>query len=266
MNIEKELEIPLEKVSMTSLSGSKTGKEYSSDENTSRISNLGFNTDDIKTPSKDTCINLEENFKVLPGETLDKYIERWMESMKETLRNSFKATQDSQGATQDIYAYENQNEGEDGKEIGKEKEGEKEETEKKKEVENVQTKTTLANIVQEGNKKKKVKFCFLETYSANKEGIDIMIPRTVVQESCKRFSNTLLGFFLGNRLPFPPQLVDRYVGNVWKKFSLEKAMMNSSGFFYFKISSYDGLSYMTFLWCGIQMMVCRLLQQKLVKH
>lgn len=75
---------------------------------------------------------------------------------------------------------------------------------------------------------------------ANKDkGINIVFPRSVVLESNKRYSNKIFGYFLGNRLPFP--VVDRYVGNVWKKFGLEKVMMNSWGFFYFKFTSMEGM-------------------------
>lgn len=101
-------------------------------------------------------------------------------------------------------------------------------------------KPSFANVVRDESKKRKVIFRLLETNLANKEeGIDLIFPREVVQESCRRFSNTLYGYFLGDRLPFP--VVDRYASNVWRKFGLEKTMMNSSGFFYFKFASYEGM-------------------------
>lgn len=67
----------------------------------------------------------------------------------------------------------------------------------------------------------------------------IVFPREVVQESFKRYAQTVFGYFLGNRLPFP--IVERYVNNVWKKFGPVKSMMTASGFFYFKFGSDEGV-------------------------
>lgn len=87
----------------------------------------------------------------------------------------------------------------------------------------------FAKVVQENELQRKVNFRLFETNLANKdEGIDIMFPCQVVYESCKRYSYTSFRIFLGKWVPFP--IVDRYVGNVWKKFGLEKVMMNASGF------------------------------------
>lgn len=60
-----------------------------------------------------------------------------------------------------------------------------------------------------------------------------------MHDAMKRYSYTIFGYFLGNRILFPK--VDHYVGNVWKKYGLEKAMMTATGFYYFKYASEDGM-------------------------
>lgn len=60
-----------------------------------------------------------------------------------------------------------------------------------------------------------------------------------MQATYKRYSQTIFGYFLGNRLPFP--VVERYVNNVWRKYGLIKSMMIASGLFYFKFESDEGV-------------------------
>lgn len=83
--------------------------------------------------------------------------------------------------------------------------------------------------------KRKVNFRGLESEQTKHKGIDEVFSQEVVQETSERFACTIFGYFIGSRLPFP--VVDRYVGNVWKIYGLEKAMMSTSGFYYFKFSS-----------------------------
>ena len=63
--------------------------------------------------------------------------------------------------------------------------------------------------------------------------MDLLIPLTSVLEVNKRFSNSLYGYFLGDRLAYP--VVENYVKNSWAQFGLKKVMMNNAGFFFFNL-------------------------------
>ncbi|GJY54079.1 zinc knuckle CX2CX4HX4C containing protein [Tanacetum coccineum] len=54
----------------------------------------------------------------------------------------------------------------------------------------------------------------------------------------KKFTNTLYGYFIGERLAFP--IVEAYVKNAWAKYGFECAIFRN-GFFFFKFSSHDGM-------------------------
>ncbi|XP_022015014.1 uncharacterized protein LOC110914533 [Helianthus annuus] len=49
----------------------------------------------------------------------------------------------------------------------------------------------------------------------------------------------LYGYFLGDRVAYP--VVDYFVKNQWKRFGLQKAMMNANGFFFFKFADEAGM-------------------------
>nr|XP_043629989.1 uncharacterized protein LOC122601290 [Erigeron canadensis] len=85
---------------------------------------------------------------------------------------------------------------------------------------------------------KKVSFRFIPVTSEI-EGVDIVIPIDSVKEVTNRFSNSLYGYFLGDRLAFP--VVENYVKNTWAKFGLKRLMMNDAGFFFFQFSSKQGM-------------------------
>ncbi|XP_071704187.1 uncharacterized protein [Rutidosis leptorrhynchoides] len=85
---------------------------------------------------------------------------------------------------------------------------------------------------------KKINFRFIEQQQADDE-VDVVLPIESVLEAADRYSNTLVGYFLGNRLPFP--VVQQYVKNTWSRFGLEKVMMNGKGIFFFKFASEQGL-------------------------
>ncbi|GKD87786.1 uncharacterized protein Tco_1358940, partial [Tanacetum coccineum] len=78
------------------------------------------------------------------------------------------------------------------------------------------------------------------------EGVDISMPRRVVENVSTRFENTLYGYFIGKRLAFP--VVEYYVKNNWAKFGLKRIMLNAKGFFFFKFDSRVGLE--NVLECG----------------
>ncbi|XP_021996969.1 uncharacterized protein LOC110894100 [Helianthus annuus] len=52
-------------------------------------------------------------------------------------------------------------------------------------------------------------------------------------------ANTLYGYFLGDRVAYP--VVDYFVKNNWKRFGLQKSMMNANGFFFFKFGDQAGM-------------------------
>ncbi|XP_022007739.1 uncharacterized protein LOC110907006 [Helianthus annuus] len=71
------------------------------------------------------------------------------------------------------------------------------------------------------------------------EDVDIVLPRETVRMSQDKYANTLYGYFLGKRLAFP--VVEYFARKNWVKFGLQKSMMNSNGFFFFKFSDEKGM-------------------------
>ena len=71
------------------------------------------------------------------------------------------------------------------------------------------------------------------------EGVNVSIPRRVVEKVSARLEYTLYGYFIGNRMAFP--VVEYYVRNNWAKYGLKKIMMNAKGFFFFKFDTQAGL-------------------------
>ena len=70
-------------------------------------------------------------------------------------------------------------------------------------------------------------------------GVNVSIPRSVVEKVSARLEHTLYGYFIGNRMAFP--VVEYYVKNNWAKYGLKKIMMNEKGFFFFKFDTQSGL-------------------------
>ncbi|XP_021994774.1 uncharacterized protein LOC110891390 [Helianthus annuus] len=93
-------------------------------------------------------------------------------------------------------------------------------------------------VKQKESLKREVNFRKLEG-SEKVQDADVVIPREVIRKAQEKLDNVLFGYFLGNRLPFP--VVDYYAKNAWSKFGFVKAMMNSSGFFFFKFESKEGM-------------------------
>ncbi|GJY90640.1 zinc knuckle CX2CX4HX4C containing protein [Tanacetum coccineum] len=71
------------------------------------------------------------------------------------------------------------------------------------------------------------------------DGVNISIPRKVVEKVSTRFEHTLYGYFIGKRMAF--SVVEYYARNNWAKHGLKRIMMNSKGFFFFKFDSRAGL-------------------------
>ncbi|GJS45975.1 zinc knuckle CX2CX4HX4C containing protein [Tanacetum coccineum] len=71
------------------------------------------------------------------------------------------------------------------------------------------------------------------------DGVNISIPRKVVENVSIRFEHTLYGYFIRKRMAFP--VVKYYARNNWAKHGLKRIMMNNKGFFFFKFDSRAGL-------------------------
>ncbi|XP_021994822.1 uncharacterized protein LOC110891434 [Helianthus annuus] len=75
--------------------------------------------------------------------------------------------------------------------------------------------------------------------SVQHEDCDIVLPVESVRVVQDKLANTLFGYFLGDRIAFPA--VDYFVKVNWKKFGLQKSMMNANGFFFFKFEDRKGM-------------------------
>ncbi|GJS94245.1 zinc knuckle CX2CX4HX4C containing protein [Tanacetum coccineum] len=71
------------------------------------------------------------------------------------------------------------------------------------------------------------------------DGVNISIPRKVVENVSTRFEHTLYGYFIGKRMAF--LVVEYYARSNWAKHGLKSIMMNTKGFFFFKFESLTGL-------------------------
>nr|GEV88248.1 zinc knuckle CX2CX4HX4C [Tanacetum cinerariifolium] len=67
------------------------------------------------------------------------------------------------------------------------------------------------------------------------DGVNIFIPRKVIKKVSTRFEHTLYGYFIGKRMAF--SVVEYYARSNWVKHGLNRIMMNSKGFFFFKFDS-----------------------------
>ncbi|XP_021979685.1 uncharacterized protein LOC110875793 [Helianthus annuus] len=88
------------------------------------------------------------------------------------------------------------------------------------------------------NKNVKLNFRALASDSIH-EGCDVVLPRESVRVVQNKMANTLYGYFLGDRVAYP--VVDYFVRNNWKKYGVQKSMMNANGFFFFKFSDEAGM-------------------------
>nr|GEZ57593.1 zinc knuckle CX2CX4HX4C [Tanacetum cinerariifolium] len=71
------------------------------------------------------------------------------------------------------------------------------------------------------------------------DGVNVSIPRKVIEKVSTSFEHTLYGYFTGKRMAF--LVVEYYARNNWTKHRLKRIMMNSKGFFFFKFDSRAGL-------------------------
>ncbi|XP_022014922.1 uncharacterized protein LOC110914438 [Helianthus annuus] len=99
-------------------------------------------------------------------------------------------------------------------------------------------KKSYASVAETGTSNKKINFWILKS-DTKVEGADVVIPAASVKKVQNRFTNTIYGYFLGKRLPFP--IVENYVKNTCAKYGIAKTMMNAHGFFFFKFNSKEGM-------------------------
>uniref|UniRef100_A0A251VPE0 RNA-directed DNA polymerase n=1 Tax=Helianthus annuus TaxID=4232 RepID=A0A251VPE0_HELAN len=85
---------------------------------------------------------------------------------------------------------------------------------------------------------RKVNFRNLASPEAH-EGCDVVLPKESIRVVKDKLINTLYGYFLGDRVAYP--VVDYFVKNNWKKFGLQRTMMNANGFFFFKFADENGM-------------------------
>ncbi|XP_035832845.1 uncharacterized protein LOC118481733 [Helianthus annuus] len=75
--------------------------------------------------------------------------------------------------------------------------------------------------------------------SDRREDCDVVLPKDSVRVVTDKLAITLYRYFLGDRIAYP--VVDYFVKNNWKKYGLQKSMMNANGFFFFKFADRSGM-------------------------
>ncbi|KAJ9561644.1 hypothetical protein OSB04_006804 [Centaurea solstitialis] len=73
---------------------------------------------------------------------------------------------------------------------------------------------------------------------ADKKLTTIPIPIDLAREASKAYTTTIVGYFLGSRIPFP--IVKRYLESAWGKHGINDVMMNANGFFFIKFNDEGG--------------------------
>ena len=77
------------------------------------------------------------------------------------------------------------------------------------------------------------------TNEATGSGSKVVIPMAVVDDMCTKLTNSLYGYFIGQRIAFP--IVEDYVKHAWARFGFEHVILRN-GFFIFKFSSLEGMN------------------------
>ncbi|GJT28085.1 hypothetical protein Tco_0908360 [Tanacetum coccineum] len=124
------------------------------------------------------------------------------------------------------------------------------EGEPKSVLENVQVKLTgwnnvdnsgiksFANVVSASKPMSKLNFRTLLNEDKVEE-TDFVLPLAAVEVVKHKFDNTLVGFFVGQKVTFP--LVKNYIMNTWSKFGVQKVMRDDEGVHYFMFDSTNGV-------------------------
>ena len=79
-----------------------------------------------------------------------------------------------------------------------------------------------------------LKLCYIKPEVAS-EGKVFLLPKTLATEGSKAGDNTLVGYFIGKRLPY--SLVKSATLRLWSKAGLIDMLATDSGYFYFKFNS-----------------------------
>ncbi|MFS7912516.1 putative transcription factor interactor and regulator CCHC(Zn) family [Helianthus anomalus] len=102
----------------------------------------------------------------------------------------------------------------------------------------MQVPLSFAKVVNNTTEKVKVNFRSLVS-PVTHEGCDVVLSRESVRAVQEKLANTLYGYFLGDRVAYP--VVEYFVKNQWKRFGLQKSMMNANGFFFFQFADEAGM-------------------------
>ncbi|KAJ0839064.1 putative transcription factor interactor and regulator CCHC(Zn) family [Helianthus annuus] len=97
---------------------------------------------------------------------------------------------------------------------------------------------SFAKVVNNTTEKVKVNFRSLVSPVMH-EGCDVVLSRESVRAVQVKLANTLYGYFLGDRVAYP--VVEYFVKNQWKRYGLQKSMMNANGFFFFQFADEAGM-------------------------
>ncbi|GJY21338.1 hypothetical protein Tco_0393904 [Tanacetum coccineum] len=98
-------------------------------------------------------------------------------------------------------------------------------------------KSSFASVLNEKPLKKIVKIKEMRSVE-RVNGAAVALPLAAVEAVNARFTNTLYGYFIGNRLAFP--LVENYVKNAWAKYGLKRIQMHEE-FFLFQFNTREGM-------------------------
>ncbi|GJW74410.1 retrovirus-related pol polyprotein from transposon 17.6 [Tanacetum coccineum] len=98
-------------------------------------------------------------------------------------------------------------------------------------------KSSFASVLNERPLKKIVKIKEMRSVE-RVNGAAVALPFAVVEAVNARFTNTLYGYFIGNRLSFP--LVENYVKNAWAKYGLKRIQMHEE-FFLIQFNTHEGM-------------------------
>ncbi|GJZ23632.1 reverse transcriptase domain, reverse transcriptase zinc-binding domain protein [Tanacetum coccineum] len=96
---------------------------------------------------------------------------------------------------------------------------------------------SFAAVLQDQPLKKVVKIKEMRS-EENVEGAAVTLPFEAFEAVNARFINTLVGYFIGERLAYP--LVENYVKNSWAKYGLKRVQMHEE-FFLFQFKTREGM-------------------------
>jgi hypothetical protein len=69
--------------------------------------------------------------------------------------------------------------------------------------------------------------------------IKVKPPMEVADEGCGEWENTLVGYFLGQKLPY--SAVNSIAHKIWGKEGLIEVLSSDNGFFFFKFEHHEGM-------------------------